>query len=177
MWKIKTREIKCSHSDGSNSLRLHGLQPIRLLCPQGFSGQEYWSGLLFASLGDLPDPGIEPGSPSLQPLSSPSLHEMFPCISNSLEDIPSLSHSVVFLYFFALITEEGFLISSCYYLELCIQMLNFPFLLCLSLLFSAICHFAFLHFLFLAIVLTTAFFTMLRTSIHSSSDTLLFLIP
>ena len=28
----------------------------------------------------------------------------------------------VFLYFFALITEEGFLISSCYSLELCIQM-------------------------------------------------------
>ena len=32
-------------------------------------------------------------------------------ISNLLEDISSLSHSVVFLYFFALITEEGFLIS------------------------------------------------------------------
>ena len=30
-------------------------------------------------------------------------------ISNFLEEIPSLSHSVVFLYFFALITEEGFL--------------------------------------------------------------------
>ena len=46
-------------------------------------------------------------------------------ISNFLEEIPSLSHSVVFLYFFALITEEGFLISSCYSLELCIQMLIF----------------------------------------------------
>ena len=32
-------------------------------------------------------------------------------ISNFLEEISSLSHSVVFLYFFALITEEGFLIS------------------------------------------------------------------
>ena len=31
----------------------------------GFSRQEYWSGLLFPSLGDLPDPGIEPGSPTL----------------------------------------------------------------------------------------------------------------
>ena len=31
----------------------------------GFSRQEYWSGLPFPSLGDLPDPGIEPGSPSL----------------------------------------------------------------------------------------------------------------
>ena len=28
----------------------------------------------------------------------------------------------LFLYFFALITEEGFLISPCYSLELCIQM-------------------------------------------------------
>ena len=32
----------------------------------GFSRQEYWSTLLFPSLGDLPDPGIEPGSPVLQ---------------------------------------------------------------------------------------------------------------
>jgi len=31
-----------------------------------FSKQEYWSGLPFSSPGDLPDPGIEPGSPSLQ---------------------------------------------------------------------------------------------------------------
>ena len=31
-------------------------------------------------------------------------------------------HSVVFLYFFALITEEGFLTSPCCSLELCIQM-------------------------------------------------------
>ena len=32
----------------------------------GFSTQEYWSGLPFPSLGDLPDPGIEPGSLALQ---------------------------------------------------------------------------------------------------------------
>ena len=37
-------------------------------------------------------------------------------------EISSLSHSIVFLYFFALITEEGFLISPCYSLKLCIQM-------------------------------------------------------
>ena len=43
-------------------------------------------------------------------------------ISNFLE-ISSLSHSVVFLYFFAFVAEEGFLISPCYSLELCIQML------------------------------------------------------
>ena len=32
----------------------------------GFSRQEYWSGLLFPSPGDLPDPGIDPGSPAFQ---------------------------------------------------------------------------------------------------------------
>ena len=32
----------------------------------GFSKQEYWSGLPFPSPGDLPDPGIKPGSPTLQ---------------------------------------------------------------------------------------------------------------
>ena len=32
----------------------------------GFSGQEYWSGLPFPSPGDLPDPGTEPRSPTLQ---------------------------------------------------------------------------------------------------------------
>ena len=44
-------------------------------------------------------------------------------ISNFLEETSSLSHSIVFLYFFALIAEEGFFISPCYSLELCIQML------------------------------------------------------
>ena len=32
----------------------------------GFSRQEYWSGLPFPSPEDLLDPGIEPGSPTLQ---------------------------------------------------------------------------------------------------------------
>ena len=101
-------------------------------------------------------------------------------ISNFLEEISSLSHSIVFLYFFALITEEGFLISPCYSLELCIQMgISFlsplPFA---SFLFSAICkassdnHFALLHFFFLGMVLITASCTMSQTSIHCSSGTL-----
>ena len=55
-------------------------------------------------------------------------------ISNFLEEISSLSYSIVFLYFFALLTEEGFLISPCYSLELCIQM-------GLSFLFSFAFHF------------------------------------
>ena len=32
----------------------------------GFSRQEFWSGLPFPSPGDLPNPGIEPGSPALE---------------------------------------------------------------------------------------------------------------
>src|SRR5574337_1192411 len=99
-------------------------------------------------------------------------------ISNFLEEITSLSCSIVFLYFFALITEESFLISPCYSLELCIQVdHSFYPLPLVSLLFSAICkassdnHFAFLHFFFLGMVLIPASCTNSRTSVHSSSGT------
>ena len=37
-----------------------------------FSRQEYWSGLPFPSPGDLPDPGFEPRSPTLQTDALPS---------------------------------------------------------------------------------------------------------
>ena len=37
-----------------------------------FSRQEYWSGLPSPSPKDIPDPGIEPGSPALQADSLPS---------------------------------------------------------------------------------------------------------
>ena len=55
--------------------------------------------------------------------------------SNFLEEISRLSHSIVFIYFFALIAEEGFLISPCYSLKLCIQM-------DISFLFSFAFHFS-----------------------------------
>ena len=38
----------------------------------GFSRQEYWCGLPLPSPGDLPDPGIEPGSLTLQADTLPS---------------------------------------------------------------------------------------------------------
>ena len=41
----------------------------------GFSRQECWSGLSFPSPGDLPEPGIEPGSPALQADALPSLFQ------------------------------------------------------------------------------------------------------
>ena len=37
-----------------------------------FSRQEYWSGLPLPSPGDLPNPGIEPGSPALWADALPS---------------------------------------------------------------------------------------------------------
>ena len=37
-----------------------------------FSRQDYWSGLPFPPLGDLPNPGIGPGSPALQAGSLPT---------------------------------------------------------------------------------------------------------
>ena len=43
------------------TLSLHDALPIL-----GFSRPEYWSELPFPSPGNLPDPGIEPGSPALQ---------------------------------------------------------------------------------------------------------------
>ena len=55
-----------SRSVRSDSLRPHELQPSSLLCPWGFSRQDYRSGLPFPSPGDLPNPGIEPQSPVLQ---------------------------------------------------------------------------------------------------------------
>ena len=72
-------------------------------------------------------------------------------IFNFLEDISSLSYSIVFPYFFVLITEEGFLISPCYSLELCIQM-GLSFLFSFAFSFSALCkafsdnQFVILHF-------------------------------
>ena len=89
-------------------------------------------------------------------------------ISNFLEEIFSISHSFVFLYFFALIAEKGFLISPCYSLELCLQMsISFLFSFAFhSLLFTAIgkgssdSHFAFFHFFFLGMVLIPVSCTM-----------------
>ena len=105
--------------------------------------------------------------------------------SSFLEEICSLPHSIVFLYFFALITEEDFLISPCYSLELFIQMgISFLFSLPMaSLLFSTICkassdnHFAFLHLFFLGVVLITAFCTVSQTSVNSSSGTVSDITP
>ena len=56
----------------ADPLQPRGLLLGRLLCPWGFSRQEYWSGLVYPLPGDLPNPGIKPRSPSLQADSLPS---------------------------------------------------------------------------------------------------------
>ena len=50
----------------------------------GFSRREYWSELPFPSPGDLPDPGIEPGSPALQADSLPSVLPKNPVINKEM---------------------------------------------------------------------------------------------
>ena len=63
----KSESVSCSIV--SSFLRPHAHQAPLFV---EFSRQEYWSGLLFPSPGDLPDPGIEPRSPALQADSLPS---------------------------------------------------------------------------------------------------------
>ena len=104
-------------------------------------------------------------------------------ISNSLEERDLVFFlSIVFLYFFASFTLEGFLISP-YSLELSIQLgISFLFSFAFHFSFSlnkssSVNPFAFLHFFlsffFLGgIVLVTASYTMSWTSAHSSSGTL-----
>ena len=107
-------------------------------------------------------------------------------ISNFLEEISSLSHFTVFLYFFELITEEGFFLSLLAILwnsALKWVYLSFSPLPFTSLLFTAICkassdnHFSFLHFFFLGMVLIPASCTISQTLVHSSKGTLSDLIP
>ena len=50
----------------SDSLRPLGTVAYQAPPFMEFSRKEYWSGLPFPSPGDLPDPGIEPGSPAFQ---------------------------------------------------------------------------------------------------------------
>ena len=65
-----SRWLNCSVV--SDSLQPHGLQPARLLCPWGFSRQEYWSGLPWPPPRDPPNPGVDLRSPTLQADSLPS---------------------------------------------------------------------------------------------------------
>ena len=52
-----------------DSLPCRGQYSLTVSPVNGFSRQEYWSGLPFPTLGDLPDPGIEPASLGSPPLA------------------------------------------------------------------------------------------------------------
>ena len=69
-----------SHLLMSDSLRPHELY-VACQAPlsRRFSRQEYWSGLLFPSPGDLPNPGIKPWSSALQADSLPAEPPGKPC--------------------------------------------------------------------------------------------------
>ena len=67
----------CSNTLKMDKVKVKSLSRVRLLATSwtvahqaspslGFSRKEYWSGLPFPSPGNLPDPGIEPGSPALK---------------------------------------------------------------------------------------------------------------
>ena len=70
----ETQTVPCHslhHGDGLVAkLCLTLVTPWTVACQaplsMGFSRQEYWSGLLFPSSGDLPNPGIKPRTPTLQ---------------------------------------------------------------------------------------------------------------
>ena len=55
-----------SHYVVSNSFGTPWTVACQVPLSMGFPRQEYWSGLLFPSPGDIPSPGIEPRSPALQ---------------------------------------------------------------------------------------------------------------
>ena len=83
-----TADCDCSHEITRHLLlgrkvKVKSLSRVRLFATpwtvayqappsMGFSRQEYWSGLPFPSPGDLPNPGIEPGSPGLRADALPS---------------------------------------------------------------------------------------------------------
>ena len=65
-FKACVRAVSLSHVRLFATLWTVALQvPLSM----GFSSQEYWSGLSFPSLGDFPDPGIEPASSVSPPLA------------------------------------------------------------------------------------------------------------
>ena len=66
---LDCKEIQPVHSEGDQPWDFFGRNDVKAVAYQappsmGFSRQEYWNGLPFPS-PDLPDPGVEPGSPAL----------------------------------------------------------------------------------------------------------------
>ena len=66
-WGVKKRNQKVKMKSLSRVQLFATLWTVAYQAPLsiGFSRQEYWSGLPFPSPGHLPNPGVEPGSPTL----------------------------------------------------------------------------------------------------------------
>ena len=60
----------------------------------GLSRQEYWSGLPWAPLGDLPDLGIEPTSLNVSGFGRQVLYRQHPWEALTVEPITPKRHSV-----------------------------------------------------------------------------------
>ena len=95
-----------------------------------FSRQESWSGLPFPSPGDLPDSGIEPGSPALRADALPSEPPGKPQATSHLfsdsMDLPILdisygrNHTIYSLSVLAFLTKhEDFKVHLCYNMYQC----------------------------------------------------------
>ena len=114
----------------SDSVRPHRWQPTRLSHPWDSPGKNTGVGchFLLQCMKVKSESEVTQSCPTLSDpmdcsLPGSSAHGIFQArvLEWGAIAFSSLSHSVVFLCFFALITEEGF-ISPCYSLELCIQM-------------------------------------------------------
>ena len=73
----------------------------------GFPRQEHWSGLPFSPPEDLPNPGIEPGSPALQADSLPTELSRKPinlCFIESLY-VPSIIKEALHIPFHLSVTS------------------------------------------------------------------------
>ena len=73
----------------------------------GFSRQEDWSGLPFPSPGDLPDPGIEPRSSTLQVDSLLSEPPEKPQFGGKLSYFTNL-HQILVIYTYSEIQSVAF---------------------------------------------------------------------
>ena len=69
---LQWSEVRWNRSVESDSLRPHGLWPIRLLCPWDFPGKSAGVDCHLLLQGNPPNPGIEPLSPALQADALPS---------------------------------------------------------------------------------------------------------
>ena len=147
-----------------DSLRPHGLQPTRLLCPWDFPGKDTGVDRSIQFLSFIEH--IFAWNVPLVSLIFLKRSLVFPILFSSTSLCQSLRKA--FLSLLAILWNSAF---KWVYL-------SFSPLLFTPLIFTAICkassdsHFAFLHFFFLGKVLIPVSYTMSWTSIHSSSGTL-----